>query len=83
MFARIKMWGGFIFFGALVVCLTMLQSMRRRVEAAEGRSREATLRLEQSRKQMEKYLTAIRRGQAMREEAEKEIKDGSRKYFEK
>lgn len=83
MFARIKMWAGFIFFGALVLCLTMLQSMRRRVEAAEGRSREAALRLEQSRKQMEKYLTAIRRNQAMREEAEKEIKDGSRKYFEK
>lgn len=83
MFARIKMWTGFIFFGALVLCLTMLQSMRRRVEAAEGRSREAALRLEQSRKQMEKYLAAIRRGQAMREEAEKEIKDGSRKYFEK
>lgn len=83
MFARIKMWGGFIFFGALVLCLTMLQSMRRRIEAAEGRSREAAKRLEQSRKQMEKYLTAIRRNQAMREEAEKEIKDGSRKYFEK
>lgn len=83
MFVRIKMWAGFIFFGALVICLTMLQSMRRRVEAAEGRSREAALRLEQSRKQMEKYLAAIRRGQAMREEAEKEIKDGSRKYFEK
>lgn len=83
MFARIKMWAGFIFFGALVICLTMLQSTRRRVEAAEGRSREAALRLEQSRKQMEKYLAAIRRGQAMREEAEKEIKDGSRKYFEK
>lgn len=83
MFARIKMWAGFIFFGALVICLTMLQFMRRRVEAAEGRSREAALRLEQSRKQMEKYLAAIRRGQAMREEAEKEIKDGSRKYFEK
>ena len=61
----------------------MLQSMRRRVEAAEGRSREAALRLEQSRKQMEKYLAAIRHNQAMREEAEKEIKDGSRKYFEK
>lgn len=83
MFARIKMWTGFIFFATLVICLTMLQSMRRRVEAAEGRSREAALRLEQSRKQMEKYLTAIRRNQAMREEAEKEIKDGSRKYFEK
>ena len=83
MFARIKMWTGFIFFAALMICLTMLQSMRRRVEAAEGRSREAALQLEQSRKQMEKYLAAIRRGQAMREEAEKEIKDGSRKYFEK
>lgn len=83
MFVRIKMWAGFIFFGALVICLTILQSIRRRVEAAEGRSREAALRLEQSRKQMEKYLAAIRRGQAMREEAEKEIKDGSRKYFEK
>lgn len=83
MFVRIKMWAGFVFFGALVICLTMLQSMRRRVEAAEGRSREAALWLEQSRKQMEKYLAAIRRGQAMREEAEKEIKDGSRKYFEK
>ena len=83
MFARIKMWSGFIFFVALVICLTILQSMRRRVEAAEGRSREAALRLEQSRKQMEKYLAAIRRGQVMREEAEKEIKNGSRKYFEK